>query len=252
MENNDNLIIVAKLKHYLFECFTQSGINSTQTHYLLLVTYLWFDAGCTSWDPELMKAIDDSIHDLPLEMAILNKFSQRFKCLSMLCHRWLHVPEKVSREKKGNPKPSDQSQTRWWTHKQCGHLTTVNIQSIGVTNQFITNLKASHRNIQCRQGLSLILPAYRDPRSKRAIKVSFFGIQIAPNVSDSCLSIKTWTRHYQDNDQKSGSLIIQLPCLGQRWTMALAIQRLITCNILPNLRWPFTTPLLRQRKNKTK
>jgi hypothetical protein len=131
-------------------------------------------------------------------------------------------------------------------------LTTVNIQSIGVTNQFITNLKASHRNIQCRQGLSLILPAYRDPRSKRAIKVSFFGIQIAPNVSDSCLSIKTWTRHYQDNDQKSGSLIIQLPCLGQRWTMALAIQRLITCNILPNLRWPFTTPLLRQRKNKTK
>jgi hypothetical protein len=59
-----------------------------------------------------MKAIDDSNHDLPLEMAILNKFSQRFKCLSMLCHRWLHVPEKVSREKKGNPKPSDQSQTR--------------------------------------------------------------------------------------------------------------------------------------------
>ncbi len=46
VENNDNLITVAKLKHYLFECFTQSGINSTQTHYLLLVTYLWSDAGC--------------------------------------------------------------------------------------------------------------------------------------------------------------------------------------------------------------
>ncbi len=82
---------------------------------MILVTYLWFDAGCTSWDPVLMKAVkDDSIHDLPLEMAILQIFTkvQEFiEAMSqMAAHsRKLSDSEKVSREER---EVSDQSQTR--------------------------------------------------------------------------------------------------------------------------------------------
>jgi hypothetical protein len=61
-------------------------------------------------------------------------------------------------------------------------------------------LKQVIENILCRHGWSLILPAYRDPRSTRAIKASFIGIPLAPNVSASSLSIEAWPRHYQDND----------------------------------------------------
>ncbi len=73
---------------------------------MILVTYLWFDAGSTSWDPVIMKAVkDNSIHDLPLAMAILQIFTkiQEFieSMSQMAAHsRKLSDSEKVSREKR--------------------------------------------------------------------------------------------------------------------------------------------------------